>query len=59
MGQNSKKEDKENSQSVSLTSMTGKIMEQTLMEELTKHMEDRAVIRDSQHGFTKGKSCLI
>jgi len=22
-------------------------------------MEDREVIRDSQHGFTKGKSCLI
>jgi len=22
------------------------------------HMEDREVTRDSQHGFTKGKSCL-
>ncbi|XP_010147260.1 PREDICTED: LOW QUALITY PROTEIN: spindlin-W-like, partial [Eurypyga helias] len=25
---------------------------------MSKHMEGRAVIRDSQHGFTKGKSCL-
>ena len=24
-----------------------------------KHMEDREMIRENQHGFTKGKSCLV
>ncbi|CAM4547361.1 unnamed protein product [Caretta caretta] len=33
-------------------------MEQVLKESTLKHLEERKVIRNHQHGFTKGKSCL-
>jgi len=33
-------------------------MEQLILDIITKEVEKKKVIRSSQHGFTKGKSCL-
>ncbi|GAB0176423.1 mitochondrial enolase superfamily member 1 [Grus japonensis] len=42
----------------SLTSLLGKLMEQITLNAITWHVQDNQVIRPSQHGFMKGRSCL-
>ena len=49
------REDPGHYRSVSLTLVPEKIMEQIVLREITRHNQG---IRPSQHGFTKGRSCL-
>ncbi|PKU45187.1 rna-directed dna polymerase from mobile element jockey-like [Limosa lapponica baueri] len=54
----SQKEDPGNYRPVSLTLVTGKVMEQTILSAIMRSMKDNQMIRHSQHGFMKGRSCL-
>ena len=51
------KENPGNDRLVSLTSAPGKVMEQIISREITRHVWDKGEIRPSQHGFMKGGGC--
>ena len=53
-----KKGDPGNYRPVSLTSVPGKVLEQLVLDAISKQVEEKKVMRSSQHGFTKGQSCL-
>ncbi|GAB0190273.1 hypothetical protein GRJ2_001492600 [Grus japonensis] len=53
-----KNEDPGHYRSVSLTSIPGKVMEQLILDVISKHVKEKKVIGGGPHGFTKGKSCL-
>jgi len=51
------KEDPGNYRPVSLTSVPGKVMEQSILSVLTRHVKDNQGFMPSQHGFMNGRSC--
>ncbi|PKU39042.1 rna-directed dna polymerase from mobile element jockey-like [Limosa lapponica baueri] len=52
------KKDPGNYRPASLTSVSGKVMEQIILSAITWHVQNNQVTRPSQHRFMKGRSCL-
>ena len=48
----------ENYRPISLTSIVGKILESIIKDNLVKFLNENSLIKDSQHGFMSGRSCL-
>lgn len=38
--------------------MLGRVTEQIILSDITRHIRENPVTRTSQHGFMKGRSCL-
>lgn len=56
--QRGQKESRVNYGLLSLTSVPGKMMEQVLLEDISRSKKENRVMWNSQHGFTKGEWCL-
>lgn len=52
------KEQCKNYRPISLTSIVGKILEGIIKDLVVSHLEHYKLLRDSQHGFINGRSCL-
>ena len=52
------KDDPGNYRPISLTSVVGKQLESVIADRIIKHLETEGLLRDSQHGFLAGRSCL-
>jgi hypothetical protein len=52
-----RKSDPGNYRPVSLTSVSCRLMESIMKDQIVKHLEKNNLIRSSQHGFMKGRSC--
>ena len=52
------KNDKANYRPVSLTAISCKIMEAMIREKMLVFLEENKLLSQSQHGFTRGRSCL-
>ena len=48
----------ENNRPVSLICIVGKILEAITKKQICRHLDSFKLIQNSQHGFTKGRSCL-
>lgn len=54
-----KKKDPENYRPFSLTSIPAKVVEQLILETISRRTNNKKIVRSHQHGFTKQKPCLI
>ncbi|CAM4564109.1 unnamed protein product [Caretta caretta] len=52
------RDDPGNYRPVSLTSVLGKLVEIIVKNKIVRHVEEHKLLGKSQHGFSKGKSCL-
>ena len=53
-----KRDKAENYRPVSLTSIVGKVLESLIKDKIMQFLEEHKLIKDTQHGFTSGRSCL-
>jgi ribonucleases P/MRP protein subunit RPP40 len=52
-----KQSDPENYRPVSLTSVSCRIMESVVKDHIVKHLDKHGLVKKTQHGFTRGRSC--